>query len=187
MNQWHDKDVESDLAIIGTQGISFFTNYTYQIVAQQSYKGDKPSISDLIGSVKAMSQAYYESRIDKLYIASNQFKNSMSQCPIIAQLLPLTVMEDQYEDIQSKKWDYIYESDSRILINTICDRYVESQVHHSVMENLASEQAARMVAMKSASDKASDLITDLQLAYNKARQASITQELTEIISGASAI
>lgn len=186
MKRWCDKNVESDLAVIGLKGISFFANYP-RIVAQQSYTGDNPSMSDLIGSVKVMLQAYHKSHIDRIYIASNQFENSMSQHPIITQLLPLTVMEDQHKTIQSKSWDYIYESDPRILINTICERYIESQVHHCIMENLASEQAARMIAMKSASDKASDLITDLQLAYNKARQASITQELTEIISGASAV
>lgn len=187
MKRWCDKNVESDLAVIGLKGISFFTNYSHRIVAQQSYAGDNPPMSDLIGSVKVMLQAYHKSHIDRLYIASNRFENSMSQHPIITQLLPLTVMQDQHKTIQSKSWDYIYESDPRILIDTICERYIESQVHHCIMENLASEQAARMIAMKSASDKASDLITDLQLAYNKARQASITQELTEIISGASAV
>jgi len=186
MKGWADKGVQSDLAIIGSKGVSFFGSVGGNVVAQVTGMGDKPALSDLIGPVKVMLQAYDEGRIDKLYIVSNKFNNTMSQTPTITQLLPLPPAEGEAE-MKAKTWDYLYEPDPKALLDTLLRRYVESQVYQGVVENLASEQAARMVAMKAATDNGGNLIKELQLVYNKARQASITQELTEIVSGASAV
>ena len=185
MKSWSDKGVQSDLSIIGSKGASFFNAVGGNIVAQVSGMGDKPALSDLIGPVKVMLQAYDEGRIDKLMIVNNKFNNTMSQTPTITQLLPLPASED--DDLKRKTWDYLYEPDPKALLDTLLRRYVESQVYQGVVENLASEQAARMVAMKAATDNGGNLIKELQLVYNKARQASITQELTEIVGGASAV
>lgn len=182
-----DKGVESDLAIIGSKGMSFFGSVGGNVVAQVNGMGDKPALSDLIGPVKVMLQAYDEGRIDKLYIVSNKFINTMSQSPQIVQLLPLPPADDAEGVVKKSTWDYLYEPDPKALLDTLLRRYVESQVYQGVVENLASEQAARMVAMKAATDNGGNLIKELQLVYNKARQASITQELTEIVSGASAV
>ncbi len=186
MKAWADKGVESDLAIIGSKGLSFFSSVGGNVVAQVNGMGDNPSLSELIGPVKVMLQAYDEGRLDKLFIVSNKFINTMSQSPQITQLLPLPPAEDE-GDLKKKTWDYLYEPDPKGLLDTLLRRYVESQVYQGVVENLASEQAARMVAMKAATDNGGNLIKELQLVYNKARQASITQELTEIVSGASAV
>lgn len=187
MKSWSDKGVESDLAIIGSKGLSFFSSVGGNVVAQVTGMGDKPSLSDLIGPVKVMLQAYDEGRLDKLYIVSNKFINTMSQTPTIAQLLPLPPADDAEGVVKKSTWDYLYEPDPKALLDTLLRRYVESQVYQGVVENLASEQAARMVAMKAATDNGGNLIKELQLVYNKARQASITQELTEIVGGASAV
>ncbi|CCG89165.1 F0F1 ATP synthase subunit gamma [Erwinia piriflorinigrans] len=187
MKSWSDKGVESDLAIIGSKGMSFFGSVGGNVVAQVNGMGDKPALSDLIGPVKVMLQAYDEGRIDKLYIVSNKFINTMSQSPQIVQLLPLPPADDAEGVVKKSTWDYLYEPDPKALLDTLLRRYVESQVYQGVVENLASEQAARMVAMKAATDNGGNLIKELQLVYNKARQASITQELTEIVSGASAV
>ena len=187
MKAWSDKGVESDLAIIGSKGLSFFSSVGTKVVAQVNGLGDKPALSDLIGPVKVMLQAYDEGRIDKLFIVSNKFINTMSQSPQIAQLLPLPPADDAEGVVKKSTWDYLYEPDPKALLDTLLRRYVESQVYQGVVENLASEQAARMVAMKAATDNGGNLIKELQLVYNKARQASITQELTEIVSGASAV
>ena len=186
MKAWSDKGVQSDLSIIGSKGLAFFGSVGGNIVAQVTGMGDKPALSDLIGPVKVMLQAYDEGRIDKLYVVSNKFNNTMSQTPTITQLLPLPPAEGE-EEMKAKTWDYLYEPDPKALLDTLLRRYVESQVYQGVVENLASEQAARMVAMKAATDNGGNLIKELQLVYNKARQASITQELTEIVSGASAV
>ncbi len=147
--------------------------------------GDAPSVGDLIGSVKVMLQAYDNGEIDRLYLVYNKFVNTMVQKPSVDQLLPLPKADDQA--LAKRHWDYLYEPDPKHLLNELLIRYVESQVYQGVVENLASEQAARMVAMKAATDNAGNLIGDLQLVYNKARQAAITQELTEIVSGAAAV
>lgn len=181
-----DNGIQSDLAIIGAKGLSFFSSVGSNVIAETSGLGDKPALADLIGPVKVMLQAFDEGRIDKLYIVSNKFNNTMSQTPTIAQLLPLPPAEGN-EALENKTWDYLYEPDPKALLDTLLRRYVESQVYQGVVENLASEQAARMVAMKAATDNGGNLIKELQLIYNKARQASITQELTEIVSGASAV
>jgi len=185
MKAWSDKGVQSELAMIGSKGVSFFNSVGGNVVAQVTGMGDNPSLSELIGPVKVMLQAYDEGRLDKLYIVSNKFINTMSQSPTITQLLPLPASED--DDLKHKAWDYLYEPDPKALLDTLLRRYVESQVYQGVVENLASEQAARMVAMKAATDNGGSLIKELQLVYNKARQASITQELTEIVGGASAV
>ncbi|MFP1753254.1 F0F1 ATP synthase subunit gamma [Lonsdalea quercina] len=185
MKEWGDKGVESDLALVGAKGVSFFNSVGGNIVAQVTGMGDTPSLSELIGSVKVMLQAYDEGRLDRLYVVSNKFINTMSQEPQVVQLLPLPPAEDSA--LKKKSWDYLYEPDPKALLDTLLRRYVESQVYQGVVENLASEQAARMVAMKAATDNGGNLIKELQLVYNKARQASITQELTEIVGGASAV
>ncbi|QCR37723.1 F0F1 ATP synthase subunit gamma [Nissabacter sp. SGAir0207] len=185
MKGWSEKGVQADLAVIGSKAASFFGAVGGNIVAQVTGLGDKPSLSDLIGPVKVMLQAYDEGRLDKLYIVSNKFINTMSQVPQVLQLLPLPPAEEG--TLEKKSWDYLYEPDPKSLLDTLLRRYVESQVYQGVVENLASEQAARMVAMKAATDNGGSLIKELQLVYNKARQASITQELTEIVSGAAAV
>lgn len=186
MKEWSDKGVQCDMSLIGSKGVSFFNSVGGNIVAQVTGMGDKPSLSELIGPVKVMLQAYDEGRLDKLYIVSNKFINTMSQTPTITQLLPLPPAKGESE-LEKKTWDYLYEPDPKALLDTLLRRYVESQVYQGVVENLASEQAARMVAMKAATDNGGSLIKELQLVYNKARQASITQELTEIVGGASAV
>jgi len=186
MKDWNEKGVESELAVIGSKGVSFFNAVGCKVVAQVTGMGDNPSLSELIGPVKVMLQAYDEGRLDKLYIVSNKFINTMSQVPQLLQVLPLPPAEDD-ENLKKKSWDYLYEPDPKSLLDTLLRRYVESQVYQGVVENLASEQAARMVAMKAATDNGSSVIKELQLVYNKARQFSITQEITEIVSGAAAV
>ena len=175
-------DVE--FAIVGSKATSFFNNIGAKIVSQKSGLGDNPSLTDLIGSVKVMLNAYDNGDIDRLFIVYNKFVNTMTQKPTIDQLLPLPKSDD---DAFKHSWDYLYEPDAQVLLEKLLVRYTESQVYQGVVENLACEQAARMVAMKAATDNAGDLIDDLQLVYNKARQASITQELGEICAGAAAV
>lgn len=182
--KWQAEEAEVEFAVIGSKATSFFNNMNANVTAQVSGLGDRPSLTDLIGSVKVMLNAYDNGEIDKLFIVYNKFVNTMTQTPTIDQLLPLPKSDD--EAIQHR-WDYIYEPDAQALLEQLLVRYVESQVYQGVVENIACEQAARMVAMKSATDNAGDLIDDLQLVYNKARQASITQELGEIVAGASAV
>ena len=183
-SKWQQKDVNVDFSVIGSKATSFFNNMGANVTAQVSGLGDNPSVTDLIGSVKVMLNAYDNGEIDKLFIVFNKFVNTMTQQPTIDQLLPLPKSDD---DAIKHRWDYIYEPDAQVLLDQLLVRYVESQVYQGVVENLASEQASRMVAMKSATDNAGDLIDELQLIYNKARQAGITQELSEICAGAAAV
>ncbi len=185
MKKWKDDGVETSLALVGAKACSFFARYGGKVLAQVSGFGDNPTVNDLIGSVKVMLQAYDNGEIDRLYLVYNNFVNTMVQQPKVDQLLPLPQAKD--EKLKKRHWDYLYEPDPKHLLDQLLGRYIESQVYQGVVENLASEQAARMVAMKAATDNADNLITDLQLVYNKARQASITQELTEIVSGAAAV
>ncbi|BES73806.1 F0F1 ATP synthase subunit gamma [Marinobacter nanhaiticus D15-8W] len=185
MRQWKEKGVEADLCAIGQKGASFFRNYGGNVVAALTQLGDTPSAEQLIGNVKVMLDAFEEGKIDRLYLVSNEFVNTMTQSPEIEQLLPLPADAD--EDVKKNQWDYIYEPDARPILDGLLTRYIESQVYQGVMENLACEQAARMIAMKSATDNAGSIIDDLQLAYNKARQAAITQEISEIVSGAASV
>ena len=184
MKVWAEKDKEIDLALIGAKAVGFFNSYGGNVVASVRDMGEVPNLSDLIGSVKVMLDSFAEGKIDKLFLVNNEFVNTMTQDPTINQLLPL-----QADDSQELKhhWDYVYEPDAKELLDGLLVRYIESQVYQAVVENGACEQASRMIAMKSATDNAGDLIDDLQLVYNKARQAAITQELSEIVSGAAAV
>ena len=186
MKQWSAKGAKVDLALIGSKASNIFERHGAKVKAHVSGLGDNPSVNDLIGSVKVMLKAYDNGEIDRLYLVYNKFVNTMVQQPKVDQLLPLPVTEDS-KLAKKHHWDYLYEPDPKQLLDTLLIRYVESQVYQGVVENLASEQAARMVAMQAATDNAGNLINDLQLVYNKARQASITQELTEIVSGAAAV
>ena len=185
MKEWKDQGVETSLALVGSKACSFFARDGGKVLAQASGLGDNPTVNDLIGSVKVMLQAYDNGEIDRLYLVYNNFVNTMVQQPKVDQLLPLPKAKD--EKMAKRHWDYLYEPDPKHLLDQLLGRYIESQVYQGVVENLASEQSARMVAMKAATDNADTLINDLQLVYNKARQASITQELTEIVSGAAAV
>ena len=175
---------EVEFGVIGAKATSFFNNMGAKVTAQISGLGDSPSLTDLVGSVSVMLKAYDDGQIDKLYVVYNKFVNTMTQEATIDQLLPLPKSDDK---AISHRWDYIYEPDANELLDQLLVRYIESQVYQGVVENIACEQAARMVAMKAATDNAGDLIDDLQLIYNKARQASITQELGEIVAGAAAV
>src|SRR6056297_460264 len=184
MKQWKDKGVETDLCAIGQKGASFFRSYGGNVVAALTHLGDSPSAEKLIGNVKVMLDAFEDGKIDRLYVIYNEFVNTMTQQPKSKQLLPLP--ESQDEEV-GHQWNYIYEPDSRPILDGLLPRYIESQVYQGVVENLACEQAARMIAMKSATDNAGSIIDELQLAYNKARQAAITQEISEIVSGAASV
>ena len=186
MKEWADQDVAIDLCLIGAKAGAFFNSYGGNVVAQVSGLGDSPTIDELIGTVGVMLKKYDEGQLDRLYLVYNQFVNTMVQEPVIDQLLPLP-KSDSEEMQREHSWDYIYEPEPKPLLDTLLVRYVESQVYQGVVENLACEQAARMIAMKAATDNASNLIEDLELVYNKARQAAITQELSEIVSGAAAV
>ncbi len=184
LRTWQDAGHEIDVATIGRKGAQFFQRVGGNVVAQLGRVGDQPHIEDLIGTVKVMLDAYTENRIDQLFVASNDFVNSMNQQPEVEQLLPLL---PKTEEGLSHHWDYIYEPEAKEVMDGLLARYIESLVFQRVVENIACEMAARMVAMKSASDNAGNLIDELQLIYNKARQAAITQELAEIVGGASAV
>ena len=186
MKKHSEAGVEVDLAVIGSKAKGFFGNLGANIIAQATALGDAPAIDDLIGSVKVMLDAYDEGKLDRLYIVNNKFVSTMVQVPTISQLLPLP-KADGDKEVATKHWDYIYEGDAKDILDALLVRYVESQVYQAVVENLACEQVSRMVAMKAATDNASDLIDDLQLVANKARQAAITQELSEICGGAAAV
>lgn len=184
MRHWSEKGVGIDLCLIGRKAESFFKRYGGNVLAMADHLGDAPEAKALVGIVKVMLDRYIAGELDALYIAGNEFVNTMVQRPFIEQLLPLK--PDPHEN--PGHWDYIYEPDSaRELLDMLLRRYVESQVYQAVIENLACFQAAQMVAMKSATDNAAGLIDELQLIYNKARQASITAEISEIVAGADAL
>ncbi|AOY89439.1 F0F1 ATP synthase subunit gamma [Marinobacter salinus] len=185
MRAWKEKGVEADLCAIGQKGASFFQSYGGNVVAALTHLGDSPSSEKLIGNVKVMLDSFSEGKIDRLYVVSNEFVNTMTQSPKVEQLLPLPESDDE-EEIKNQ-WDYLYEPDARQILDGLLPRFIESQVYQGVVENLACEQAARMIAMKSATDNAGDIMDELQLAYNKARQAAITQEISEIVSGAASV
>jgi F-type H+-transporting ATPase subunit gamma len=185
MKAWKEKGVDADLCTIGQKGASFFRSYGGNVVAALTHLGDSPSSDKLIGNVKVMLDAFTEGKIDRLYVINNKFVNTMTQSPTVEQLLPLPPGDDE-EEI-SNQGDYLYEPDARQILDGLLPRFIESQVYQGVVENLACEQAARMIAMKSATDNAGEIIGELQLAYNKARQAAITQEISEIVSGAASV
>ncbi len=182
---WQEKGVEVDLAILGSKARSFFKRIGGKIIAEQSHLGDSPHLDQLIGLMKVVTDAYRNGEVDRVYLVGNEFVNTMTQRPEAQQLLP--VVQDEPDESLLERWDYIYEPEAVELLDTVLLRFVESQVYQAVVENVACEMAARMVAMKSASDNAGEIIDELQLAYNKARQAAITQELAEIVGGAAAV
>jgi F-type H+-transporting ATPase subunit gamma len=184
MKEWADQGVAVDLCLVGAKAAAFFRSIGGNVVAAVRDLGEAPSMSSLIGSVKVMLDAFSNGQVDRLYLVGNEFINTMTQKPYVQQLLPLPPAEQGEHKYQ---WDYLYEPDAQELLDGLLIRYIESQVYQAVVENGASEQAARMIAMKSATDNAGELIDDLQLVYNKARQAAITQELAEIVGGAAAV
>ncbi len=186
MQPWHKEGKEIDLCVIGRKGQAFFRRVGGRVIASVDQLGDTPGVQDLIGSVKVMLDAFYQGEIDALHIVSNEFVNTMIQKPTVKQLLPLPIAEEDSKSM-GHYWDYIYEPDAKELLDELLERYMELQVYQAVVENIACEQAAKMIAMQSATDNAGDLIKEFQLAYNKARQAAITQELAEIVGGADAI
>ncbi|GAC1622513.1 MAG: F0F1 ATP synthase subunit gamma [Nevskia sp.] len=187
VREWREAGIEVDFAVFGSKGISFFKRVGGNVLAQNAQLGDRPHLDQLLGTIKVLTDAYREGRIDRLYLASTQYVNTMSQRPQVRALLPVAAEVSNGGGKLPDNWDYIYEPNAAELLDTVLQRYVESQVYQAVIENVASEQAARMVAMKSATDNAGKIIGGLQLAYNKARQASITKELSEIVGGAAAV
>ena len=185
MKSWRDQGAEVEYCTVGTKALGFFKRLKGNIVAQTSHLGDAPALIDLIGTIKVMLDAYSEGKIDRLYVSFNEFVNTMTQSPRVDQLLPVTAFEEDKE--LKHHWDYIYEPDSKAVLDGLLTRYIESLVYQGVTENIACEMAARMIAMKAASDNAGNLIDELQLVYNKARQAAITQEISEIVGGAAAV
>ncbi len=183
--EWKDQGAGIDFCLFGTKAVSFFKSFGGTVIAAKTGLGDQPSVETVMGSVKAMLDAYSEGKIDRLFLVYNEFVNTMTQMPSARQLLPLVPEEDTAP--KTHPWDYIYEPEAKDLLDKLLVRFIESQVFQGVVENNACEQAARMVAMKAATDNAGNLIKDLQLVYNRVRQAAITQELSEIVSGASAV
>jgi F-type H+-transporting ATPase subunit gamma len=185
IRDWQKQGKQVSVCLIGSKGVQFFRRLGgLQTLATVTHLGDRPHVADLIGTVKVMLDQYQEGKLDRLFLVNNEFVNTMSQKPIVRQLLPV-VTED--EDKLQKLWDYIYEPSASELLEGVLMRYIESQVYQGAVENVASEMAARMVAMKSATDNAGKLIEELQLIYNKARQAAITKEISEIVGGAAAV
>jgi F-type H+-transporting ATPase subunit gamma len=184
LREWQAKGAAVSLSIIGTKGTTFFRRLGLPILSNVSGLGDWPHVKDLIGTVKVMLDAYREGKVDRLFLVNTTFVNTMTQTPNVLQLLPVLPVDNA--ELQ-EHWDYIYEPDARDILDGLLMRYIESQVYRAVVENVASEMAARMVAMKAATDNAGKLIGELQLIYNKARQAAITKELAEIVGGAAAV
>ncbi|MCL4792904.1 MAG: F0F1 ATP synthase subunit gamma [Gammaproteobacteria bacterium] len=184
LRQWQEQGVEVDLCLIGAKGVQFFRRLKINVVAATTHLGENPHMSTLIGAMTVMLDLYKEGRIDRLYLVHNLFLNTMSQKPEVKTLLP--VEADDKQDLPAS-WDYIYEPDAAELLDGVLTRYVETQIYRAVVENVACEMASKMVAMKSATDNAGKLIEQLQLKYNKVRQAGITQEIAEIVGGAAAV
>lgn len=184
IKQWSDQGIEVDLCLIGNKGAQFFRSYGGNVVAASSHASEEPAMTDLIGSIRVMLDAFEEGTVDKIFLANNVFVSTMNQRPTIRQLVPL----DPEEDTRLKhRWDYIYEPDARQLVEGLITRFIESQVYQAVVENVACEQAAKMIAMKNATENAGELIDELSLIMNNVRQAAITQELAEIVGGAAAV
>jgi len=181
---WQSKGVEVDLCILGAKGIAFFRRLRTNVVAATSHLGDAPKVADLIGTITAMTEAYTNGTIDRLFLAHNVFVNTMSQVPEVRTLLPVEAVDKG--ELQ-QHWDYIYGPSAGELLDNVLTRYIESQVYRAAVENVACEMASKMVAMKAATDNAGKFIDQLQLVYNKARQAAITQEISEIVGGAAAV
>ena len=184
IRQWHEQGVEVDVVTIGQKASVFFRRIKVDMLASVSHLGDQPHVDQLVGVVKVMLDAYTEGKVDKVFLSYNDFVNTMTQRAMFDQLLPLPASDTQ---VARHDWDYLYEPDAQAVLEHVLTRYVESLVYQAVLENVASEHAARMVAMKAASDNANKLIDTLNLVYNKARQAAITQEISEIVGGAAAV
>ena len=184
MREWQGKGAKVNLCLLGSKGVAFFRRLGAPVLASVTGLGDKPHVRDLLGSVKVMLDAYKDGTIDRLFIVNAEFVNTMTQKPTVTQVLPAETVD--VDDLQDH-WDYIYEPSAGELLDGVLMRYIESQVYRGAVESVACEMAARMVAMKAASDNAGKLIGDLQLVYNKARQAAITKELAEIVGGAAAV
>ena len=184
LKEWRDKGIEVDLCLIGAKGVQFFRSLKVNVIGAATHLGEDPKVADLVGSIKIMLDAYTEGRIDRLFLMHSKFVNTMTQQPTNDTLIPVAAIDA--EDLP-QHWDYIYEPDAVDLLDSVLERYIESQVYRATVENVACEMAAKMVAMKSATDNAGKLIDELQLDYNKARQAAITQEISEIVGGAAAV
>lgn len=194
LKDWKENGIDVEIATVGNKANAFFSRFGGNLVATVNNLGDAPSSKDLIGITTAMLDLFQEGKIDELHVFANEFVNTMTQKPRSVQVLPVIpgVLQDQlgFEGLAAESslaWDYVYDSAPVDLMNIVLDRYIEYSIYQAVVENVACEMAARMIAMKAASDNAGDLIDELQLVYNKARQAAITQEITEIVSGAAAI
>jgi F-type H+-transporting ATPase subunit gamma len=184
IRKWHEQGVEVDVVTIGQKASVFFRRIKVGMLASVTHIGDVPHVEQLVGVVKVMLDAYGAGSVDKVFLAYNHFVNTMTQKATFDQLLPLPSAETK---VAKHDWDYLYEPDAPTVLEHVLTRYIESLVYQAVLENVASEHAARMVAMKAASDNANKLIGTLQLVYNKARQAAITQEISEIVGGAAAV
>jgi len=184
IRDWHERGAEVEYALIGNKAAAFFRTYGGKVSAALNNLGDNPTVGSLIGGIKIMLDAYANGEIDRLFIATNRFVNTMTQKPIIQQLLPL---EPAGDDELKHRWDYLYEPEARDLVEGLVTRFIESQVYQAVVENHACEQAAKMIAMKNASENAEQIVEELTLLYNNVRQAAITQEISEIVGGAAAV
>jgi len=186
LSKWRDENVEVHLTLVGMKAVNFFRRMGGKVVGTATHLGDKPSANDLLGAIRVMLDEYEQGEIDRLFLMHNVFVSAMSQKPTTTTLLPVSAIDLGEESLQ-EHWDYIYEPDAGELLDDVLQRYIESQVYRGAVENFACEMAAKMVAMKSATDNAGEIIDDLQLEYNKARQAAITQEISEIVGGAAAV
>ena len=188
MREWSAEGIQVEASALGNKGLGFLQRLGVPVLSQAVQLGDRPSIDRLIGAIAVQIEAYKEGKVDKVYLCYSRFVNAMKQIPVVEQLLPLSDEQLSAEEPQRKfSWDYIYEPDAQTVLDELLRRYVEALIYQAVAENMASEQSARMVAMKAASDYAKKLIDDLQLVYNKTRQAGITKEITEIVGGAAAV
>ena len=188
MREWSAEGIQVEASALGNKGLGFLQRVGVPVLSQAVQLGDRPSIDRLIGAIAVQIEAYKEGKVDKVYLCYSRFVNAMKQIPVVEQLLPLSDEQLSAEEPQRKfSWDYIYEPDAQTVLDELLRRYVEALIYQAVAENMASEQSARMVAMKAASDNAKKLIDDLQLVYNKTRQAGITKEITEIVGGAAAV
>ncbi len=184
--KYKEQEIEVDLVLVGAKAVQFFRRLGGRVVGTAAHLGDEPQVNDLIGAIQVMLEEYTDGRIDRLLLVHNEFYSAMSQKPIFATLLPISKIEAPKDGLQ-EHWDYIYEPEAGELLEELLMRYIESQVYRGAVENFACEMAAKMVAMKAATDNAGEIIDKLQLDYNKARQAAITQELSEIVGGAAAV
>lgn len=185
MKEYSDQGIGIKVVLLGSKAAGYFNHSNIQVMAQHAGFGDDPQPDKLVGAIKVMTDAFLNGEVDEIYLSCNSFKNTMVQTPLVGKLLPLEPNKDN--ESSKRHWDYLYEPEPESILKVVLDRYIMQMVYQAVLENLASEQAARMVAMKAATDNAEALVSDLQLEYNKARQAGITMELNDIVSGASAV